>query len=484
MPTFSDPSSLIIGSFYLAMLMLVGYAVLCIAAKPGTRHWIEMLGLCFALGAGTTSSLLFFASLAGSVTSRFILIVIAGIAIIAIFGRWKTTGLIAPSVPAPRRKFDATTLLGIAGLVLIAASASNVIAHFSWPGLNDIDAFAIWMFKAKVVSLNAVRPLPLAFTLPNLSYSHQDYPLLLPFLVAGLYAALGHINDEQAKLLLLPIYLSLIAIVYSAIRRLYRRATAIAVTAIFASAPTLTQNAGLLVAETPLILMWAATLALLLRWIETNESSDLVIGLLLGVFTAFIKNEGLALLPVIALFTLILAVRYRKSDGLKKWLISIAPAIVIILPWLSYRSFLPKTHENYGGKLAHPATLLHNLDRTGYIVREFLGTMFSGQNVGLIWYILLLTSILGYRGFTRKSAMVLWIFLLLQLSLYCATFIVTPWDPRELVPMIGPKLLTQASPIAALLIAIHLREIRRKTDPARSRRGFEIILPASGLDTR
>jgi hypothetical protein len=456
---------LILGGLYLALLMLVGYAVLCVVTRPGVRHWIEMLGICFAIGTAATSMLLFFASIAGFAPSRFILIAIAVIAISVIAAKWKRAGLPVPSVPAPRGKFDVLTLLGIAALGLIVAAASNVIAHFNWPGLRDIDAFAIWMFKAKIVALSPLRPVPLAFTLPNLSYSHQDYPLSLPFLVAGLYATLGQINDEQAKILLLPIYLSLIAIIYSAIRRMHRRATAIAVTAIFASAPTLTQNAGLLVAETPLLLAWTGALAMLLRWMETNERGDLLLAGLLVVFAAFTKNEGLALLPLLGLTTFVLAVLTRKRSAIRDWIFSVIPCIAIITPWLIYRTFLPKTHEDYGGKLTRPATLLHNLGRIGYVLEEFLGRLFAGPQVGLIWYLLILTAILGFRGFARKPARVLWIILLLQLSLYAATFIVTPWDLHELIPMIGPKLLTQASPIAALLIAMHLREIRWPKTP-------------------
>ena len=98
---------------------------------------------------------------------------------------------------------------------------------------------------------------------------------------------------------------------------------------------------------------------------------------------------------------------------------------------------------------------------------QFLGRLFDGPEVGLIWYLLILIALLGFRGFIRPGTIVLWIILLLQLSLYIATFVVTPWDVQVLLPMIGPKLLTQASPIAALLIAQHLREIRRP-QPAQS----------------
>jgi hypothetical protein len=450
---FSDPISLIRSGIYIAMLMLVGYTILCVIAGPAVDHWLELLGFSFALGAGSVSMLLFSVSVIGFKPSKFILVGIALIALLILIRQWKSNGLIVATVPAPRGKFDPLTLLGIAGLMVIVASISNVIAFANWQGLNDIDSFATWMFKAKIVTLWPLRPIPLALTVPTLSYSHQDYPLSLPFLVAGLYAAIGHINDQQAKILLLPIYLSLIAIIYSSVRSMHRRATAIAITAIFAAAPTLTANAGLLVAETPLILAWTGAIVMLLRWIENRDRGDLILCGLFSALAAFTKNEGLALLPVMAI---IVACMSRKPSAIRNW----ALAAATILPWVIYRTFLPKTHEDYGGKFTHAATVLNNLNRLGFILPNLFGRLFSGPQMGLIWYVLILTAIMGFRGFRRTSIRVLWILLIAQLSLYTAAFVVTPWNVTVLINMIGFKLLTQSSPIAALLISLHLQEFR------------------------
>ena len=57
--------------------------------------------------------------------------------------------------------------------------------------LVEWDAFAIWGFKAKVLVHEALRPAPAYFHDLTLSYSHLDYPLMVPFLTAGAYAAMG-----------------------------------------------------------------------------------------------------------------------------------------------------------------------------------------------------------------------------------------------------------------------------------------------------
>jgi hypothetical protein len=463
MPHGFDPSGLILSGVYLALLMLVGYAVLSTASGSERRPFMEILGFTFAAGAGCTAMVLFYSSLLGLPPGPAVEVVLAAVSIGVIGWRWSRAAILLPSVPAPLEKFGPLPFLALLGVGLIVASVSNVICKAQWPGLLDIDSFAIWMFKAKIVALQPLNPVPTSLKLPSLSYSHQDYPLLFPFLVAGLYGLLGHINDELAKILLLPMYCSLLAIIYSTARRLHSRSTAIAISAIFASSPALTGNAGVLVAETPLLLMWAATVAMLLRWIENHRRSDLLLAGIFAAFAAFTKNEGLALLPVIGAIALGVAIARRSFDRLKDWMIAATTSVALLAPWLVYRLFLPRTHEDYGTRLTHPSTLLSDLPRLTYIIPQFFGRMFDASRVGMVWYLLILCALLDFRGFIRPSVLALWILLLVQLALYTATFVVTPWEVRELLPMIAPKLLTQATPIATLLIALHLRPIRARS---------------------
>ena len=452
--------NLICCDVYVVLILLIGYTALCAACaavQSGVRHWAELVGLSFGAGAGILSLLLFAVSISGAKPSRLILIAIAIIALAILIYLGRRKSLVRGSVPSPRRKVDVLTPLGLIGLVLIIAAFGNVAARAGWPGLNDTDVFGIWLFKAKWVSLAALRPIPAVFLDPTLSYSHQDYPLSLPFLVAGFYAVIGRVDDTATKLLCLPIYLSLVAIIYAAVRRMHRRALALCITAIFVSAPTLCQNAGLMVAETPLLLALAGAGTLLLRWLELGQAGDLIFAFLFAAIAAFTKNEGLAMLGVFGTASLLPAITRRR---LKDWLIAAAMSAVAIGPWLIYRTQLPKTHENYGGKLTDAPTVIHNLHRLGYIMPAYLGRLLDGPEVGLIWYVLIIVALLGMRGFLRSSVKILWCILLVELLLYLGTFVVTPWDLAVLVPKIAPKLLTQASVIAVLLIALHLREMR------------------------
>ena len=127
--------------------------------------------------------LLFWASLAGYAPSRSLLSAIAGLTLAGLFALRNKGRLIRIKLLAePWEKGDvwamapaALTLLAL-GVVLINAVSTP---------LQEWDAFAIWGLKAKVLFHAALRPIPLYFHDLSLSYSHLDYPLLVPFLVPG-----------------------------------------------------------------------------------------------------------------------------------------------------------------------------------------------------------------------------------------------------------------------------------------------------------
>jgi hypothetical protein len=443
------------------LLLVVGYSVICAALKPGVRHWLEILGLSYAAGAGVVSLVLLCSSISGNKPSRLLLGSVFALAIaLLIFSRRRKCGLQRPSVPEPRQKVGPLTLLSVVSISVLLLSACNVWARAGWPALFNVDSFAIWMFKAKVLATQPLRPIPVVLLDPTLSYSHQDYPLSFPFLIAGLYTALGRIDDSLIRIVLLPVYLSMIAVMYAAVRRMHRRSTSLTITALFATAPIISQNAGFGVAETPLILAYCAALSLLLQWMQTGESGCLPLAGLFAAIGAFTKNEGLALLPVLGLATLFALLVGRNRHNKKQAILAAGLCILAILPWLVYRIWLPKTHEDYGGKLANPTVIFHNLSRTKIILEDFIGRCANVQEAGLLWVLLLIVALLGWRSLGQPSVLVLWIILLMQLALYSATFVVTPWKLDELLPMIAGKLLAQASPVAALLIALHLRQTR------------------------
>ena len=171
------------------------------------------------------------------------------------------------------------------------------------------------------------------------------------------------------------------AIIHSGLRRILRPPLTIAFTALLAAMPTLVQHAGMAVAEMPLVLMIAATVVSLVTWMREGDGRYLVQMALFAAFAACTKNEGLALLPLVfitaILFTLcsgeprpLAASQTNGVDGLRsrkrrisQLLLSAGLALLLILPWLIYRTALPRTHEDYGSKLLSVSVWMHNLHR-------------------------------------------------------------------------------------------------------------------------
>jgi hypothetical protein len=468
-------TDLLCGGGYLGIILLCGFALLCILLRPGQRHWLELLGLSFAAGCAVVTQLLFVVSLAGATPNRATLICIAVLSCLLLIWTARRKGTPSPTVPTPRHRLDALSILGLvaAGLVIVALfrGASNAGA----PVLDEVDAFAIWLLKAKWIAFKPLLPMPAEFHNPTLSYTHQDYPLGFPILVAGLYAMVGRVDDHLVQVLLIPINLALVAMIYSAIRRHHRRAMAVIITALFAAAPAMTKNAGSPVPESMLILLYTGALSMLLRWMETGNRGDLLLAGMLAAATAFVKNEGLALLPLLAIAALLWSIfkrrklqtpvlRYSEEPGrtsrpLNDFLLASLVTLITLTPWLIYRLHLPRTHEDYGGKLLNPQIIARNLPRLTYVLPAFTGWIFNAPRVGVLWYLLAIAAVLTPTAFKRGSVLLLWLILLIQLSLYVLTFIVTPWPLKELLPLITARLLMQASPPAALLIGLHLQNL-------------------------
>src|SRR5439155_22048644 len=85
-------------------------------------------------------------------------------------------------------------------------------------GWIDWDGFAIWGFKAKVLTYQSLRADPAYFHDASLRFSSPDYPLLLPFLTGGFYAAIGHVDDHLDKMMRPLIFAAFAAITYFGLR--------------------------------------------------------------------------------------------------------------------------------------------------------------------------------------------------------------------------------------------------------------------------
>jgi hypothetical protein len=138
-----------------------------------------------------------------------------------------------------------------------------------------------------------------------------------------------------------------------------------------------------------------------------------------------------------------------------------------MLPWLWFRTGLPRTHENYGA-LLRPVRIVDQIDRAPEILR-FLGlTLVDLRLWGGLWLLLPLAWLLAPRQVRSLAPVVLWTCLACHLAAYVLVFVVTPWNVRVLLEAKAYPLLLQASPLLLLLLSVYWARLMPTSAAARS----------------
>jgi hypothetical protein len=443
---------------YVAIVILLGYAVLSAIAGPRRAGLWQTLGLSAALGAGGMGLVLFWISLAGAAPSRAVLAAVAAAVLAALAFMIRKRRLIRPI--ARPADLAAKDLAAIAPALIVAALTIVVAvrAHRS-PGV-EWDDWAIWGLKAKVLAHEPLSPVPAYFQDLSLSYSHLDYPLLLPFLNAGLYRAAGRADARSAVVLLPFFYATLALVVYAALRWKLDRWRAGAVTALLAGMPAMVRWAGAGIADVPLTLFYAGGIAFAVRWSDERRREDLALAALFAVYTAFTKAEGLPLVVVTAAVLAVLGLRPLRLQALAGAGAFVTGVVLLHLPWIFWSRGLPRTHEDYASKLTLEG-IAAKLPRLGHDVLPTMTAQVSAYNAwGGLWALLVAIAALGWRGFARRHVAGLWMLLLLHLAVIALVYVITPWDLRTLFAMSLDRVLLHVTPAAALLIGYHWAEAR------------------------
>jgi len=173
---------------FFSAVLVPGYALTSAILGRERRSAVELAGLVLALGGGTLSTLLFWFSLTGAIPSRWLLslIIVASIGMITWLAARRRCAL--PDLRPDPPKLEREDLWLIPAVPVIVFAIFAVSVHSLAFGVIEWDDTAIWALKAKVVAHDALRNHPWYFHDPAMSYSHQDYPLLMPFMRAAVRA--------------------------------------------------------------------------------------------------------------------------------------------------------------------------------------------------------------------------------------------------------------------------------------------------------
>lgn len=445
---------------YLAAIVLGGNVLVCFIFRREERSRAECAGLVLSLGAGLLGLILFWTSLAGLKPNLVLIASIAFVFSVAQVPLWRRGYRpFKPNEPGPTREnalrsYVVTSCAVIVVCVLLVTIHALVLPVYEW------DAFAIWNLKAKVLAHADLRSRPEYFHDPNLSFSHLDYPLMISFLIAGAYGAVGGTNEFAGRIIFPILYAAFALQMFSALRWKLERNLAWLLTALAVSVPTILQCAGGGTVDVALALYYGGAVFYGVKWIQEQRRADLLLSIFYSACMAFTKNEGIAFAMILAGLMLLFSVVARSKRQIYGCGFFLLGFFALHLPWLWWSHDLPRTHENYGERL-RLSLLIENHARIGTILTAFVRHAVYWPSWGALWIVFVLAALAGYRAFKLRFAVALWLVLIAQFILYAAIFVVTPWNVAELLNMVIERLFVQALLVVVLLLGLHAQAIGR-----------------------
>lgn len=448
--------------FYICLVIFTGYGVISAIFWGERKPPSVIMGLSMAVGAGCTALFLFWISLGGAAPSRSIFAFLAAAISIFVGCLWKHRRLsIPPSGTVSLRNYDWWFLIPV---LVVGSSVVVISVHALGFPLYEWDAFAIWGLKAKALACESLRSGPQYFHNLSMSYSHLDYPLLVPFLVAGVYGIIGYMDDQVGSIVFPFLYISFGLLMYSGLRWINSRKEAALLTALVMGAPVLIRWAGAGTADMILTTYYAGSIHFVVKWMQEEKIPDLMLAILFSVFCAFTKNEGMALglinILILFIFTFV-RINRRQVIG---FVIFVVGAIFLLVPWLIWMKGIPRTHENYLSRISY-SNFVESTHRLEIIIPAFFNEFIQWNRWGGLSVLLIVTAIMGWRAFRKRYVIAMWLLLGMHIGLYLLIYLISPWNIQEILFVSLDRLILHTTPAIIFLIGYHLAEISYEEHP-------------------
>jgi hypothetical protein len=472
-----------------ALGVVLGTGVVVLIAIDPRRGWLtwpERLGMSWNAGALALTLVMFCLSWAGArPTPGRVLPAIAllcgGLLFVrrrALADAVKDRG--AGERPYPLRSSDLVALLLVVPVAVTLVrlfSTSLACGTYAW------DAVSIWAYKAKVLSCETAAETGYFHDVTR-SYSHLDYPLLVSLLQSWVFLCLGEMDDQLSRIIFPLFATAALAILYGSLSRAHGRRWALVGTAFVAAVPALSRVTSKANADVPLMAFAAGCVAAAYRYLSARERSHLLVAGVMAAGAMFTKNEGMAIFGVSLAVLAAAALSKAARWGDVAWYAALALALAG--PWLVFRGGIPKTHEDFGGRLtpigvAAALPRLPNLGR-GF-AQEFISTADSPPPSGTAatWRAVLTTAYFrlpwllpaaALLAFWRKAIrppcawLALWV--ALHLLAYLAVYLVTPAADSEVAAFVhstAGRIFLHVTPAATLVMVALAAPLRSAGAP-------------------
>jgi hypothetical protein len=358
----------------------IGSAILCfatgylfVALAIGEYHSQSdlLLRICLSLGLGQGlfSIVYFFARLSGFRALWWIDFAILALLLAAyLFSRARRRSVVlSHQVRQSSPRGLVTIAFAVALFAALYSATLRILAH---PYGSGWDSFAIWNLHARFLYRGDAHWRD-GFT-ALISWSHPDYPLLLPAAIAHFWTLLGHETPFVPALLGLVLTFATAGLLFSALDILVGRTSALLGGMALLATPFFIELGTWQYADVPLSFFFLATLVLLqidgAQFRPGAVGGRLSRGFLAlagitGGLAAWTKNEGVLFLCALLLSRLFVRPDSQplpstkgssRSPGLTPFLLTLLPTFCILL-------FFKRFIAPAGDLFSTPVSMLHKL---------------------------------------------------------------------------------------------------------------------------
>ena len=431
------------------LLLASGWGiVLLLLPRSGTVGIEEVVALSVLLGAGFVSLGLFFLGfLVHGPALQALLSVVCVLLAVAGSRRVGNQGIqIRPL---------AVTSAAAGTLVLLAATV-GLVTWFTFRQSLGWDGLFIWEFKARLAATSGGSIPQAYYQDPARSWSHPDYPLLLPLSEAWFYIWLGRPHQHLVKILFPLFYVAMIGLLVRGAPAFggCRRQGVIAAALVFAvPSVVLGEGASSGYADFPLGVFYLATVLYAAEYVRTGERDYLPVIGALAACLLWVKQEGMILAPCVFLAAL---PRILRDGGWKSLVTLVLPGWLLVVCWEVYlRNAGVQRGLNF--MEVTPANVWNHLDRIPDVANWMAKEVLNWNAWGILWPAFLLALVLPDSK-TRGSARLLLAFVILvPLIAYMGSYVLSSWDPfLDHVKYSLPRLMLHVTPLAVLFVATSL----------------------------
>ncbi len=399
----------------LALPLLLGYCLVAIIAGSKTKlSLFERLGLSWGIGLGLTGLFMFLIStlglpvnlLAVAIPIIFILVALVAYAIvnqIKIFGR-------------PAILTIGQTSLADKGLILLIVLTVFYVLFDALvkPIVNFDDLWRQGSIARIIFATGQV-------ITPQTAELAGGHPYLNPLSQAWIYLGLGVWNDAIGKIIFPLCFIALLFIFYSNLRRSSSRTHALLFTYLLTSFPLIVYHAGTAYSDLMQTFYYAGGIIYLFEWFRRQEPPLLLFAALFLGIGNFVKQSGIPLW-LVAAFVLFCYLYFERKRNFRPGWIFLLASTIVSAPWLfSRNSFLMSRLLGAASATAEPAFPYGSPTLAG-ILSHLIRRTFTYADWQILWFVLLLVILLGWRRVWRSELKYLLLIIILDLGIIIYAF--------------------------------------------------------------